>query len=528
MEHNESSGAPQPDAPDNTQEFPAYQPPPPAGHQPAPPQWATPSAPGRSRSQNRVLVGLAIAMSLVLIIVVPAAVIGLTPVGDWIGIDDDGDNARTVIVQQAAPPAQAPAQNQGQGQGQADGVDLRKGAVYVQSNDAKSNEVVALARNADGTLKEVGRYKTGGTGSGSVEDNANSVVLGSVDGEAAPNHNIDNPDLLFVTNAGSNTVSVFRIKSDGLELASVTPSGGEKPVSVTVNRGLVYVLNSGEFDDRFVVGPTSILENCTHGQLPSITGFRINKDGVLTEINGSTQLLSGEKESGCAQLSFTPDGKVLVATERIAGKTNPETFVSDGTFITWLVRADGTLQNKQLIAPTGKGPFGFTFAKDGTMVVAQQNGGAAVEDGGEVISYNVGEDGTLTPNGEPLGKIGTDTCWVQVTNNGKLAFASSPFGGGKITSMAVNKDGTLSLLHSAASADDGTDANADHVGIGILDISLTNDSKYIYTIEILNGIVYGFRVNDNGTLTLVDQKQLFNLRPLDAGGEGGPFGIAAY
>jgi 6-phosphogluconolactonase (cycloisomerase 2 family) len=50
--------------------------------------------------------------------------------------------------------------------------------------------------------------------------------------------------LLFVVNAGSNDVSVFRIKNDGLKLVDRESSGGVFPNSIAVTEDAVYVLNA--------------------------------------------------------------------------------------------------------------------------------------------------------------------------------------------------------------------------------------------------------------------------------------------
>jgi len=50
---------------------------------------------------------------------------------------------------------------------------------------------------------------------------------------------------IFAVNAGSNDVSVFRVNGRGLSLASRSPSGGIRPVSLTVHDDVLYVLNAG-------------------------------------------------------------------------------------------------------------------------------------------------------------------------------------------------------------------------------------------------------------------------------------------
>jgi hypothetical protein len=169
------------------------------------------------------------------------------------------------------------------------------------SNDPRRNTVVVFNRDADGKLRPAGTYATGGTGSGAFEDAANGVVLGDANGEAAPNNLTDATRLLFVVNAGSNSLSVFRVnqdddangRKDALELVTVRPSGGEKPVSLTVNRGLLYVLHSGETVDGEIATP-----NCTTGDRPSITGFRVSAAGQLTPIPGSTRRLQRRRALG--------------------------------------------------------------------------------------------------------------------------------------------------------------------------------------------------------------------------------------
>lgn len=405
--------------------------------------------------------------------------------------------------------------------------DLREGAVFVQSNDIAGNEVVAFARSGDGTLSEVGRFPTGGTGTGSFEDSAQGIVLGTADGEAAPIQHIDRADLLFVTNAGSGTITVFRVKADRLELVTETPSGGNRPVSLTVNNGLLYVLNSGEVDRRLLLGPNSALENCGHGELPSVTGFRVSGDGALEQIIGSKRLLSGQGESGCAQVSFTENGKTLVVTERIANGLGG-TEDGEGVIVTFDVREDGTLGNKRLIDPTGVGPFGFTFTADGVLLTSEQNRGFYNPGGGAAAAYQFGAGSSLRPVGESIPNMQTDSCWIVVTDNQRFAFVSSPFGGGRISSYKVGDDGSLTLANPVATAPDGKDASNDAVPDGITDLSLSRDSKYLYQLNSFEGTLWVFLVNGNGTLTYIENHRVFNLEPFGMGGEAAPFGISAF
>ncbi|MBB5132305.1 6-phosphogluconolactonase (cycloisomerase 2 family) [Thermocatellispora tengchongensis] len=450
--------------------------------------------------------------------------------------EDDAELGRAGLVMDEAPaqPTAPPAEGDGgqvatveNGVRPAGDADLREGAVFLQSNDPVANEVVAFAREADGTLSEVGRYATGGQGTGSFEDSAQGIVLGTADGEASPIQNIDQADLLFVTNAGSGTISVFRVLGGGLELVGQTPSGGKRPVSLTVNNGLLYVLNSGEEDRRLIVGPTTALENCGHGDAPSVTGFRVTPDGALQAIENSTRQLSGRGRSGCSQVSFTPDGRTLVVSERIASLPG-QSRQNKGALVTFDVRYDGTLGRKQLNDPSGVGPFGFNFTRDGKLIVSEQNGALANPGGGNAAAYEINGDRTLRSINGSVANRQTDSCWVAITRDQRLVFVSSPFDGGIISSYRLGRDGALTLAQEVASAPDGKDRKNDRIPEGATDLSLSRDGGFLYQLNSFNGSLWVFKVNSNGLLTYVEQHQVFQLEPFGRGGEAAPFGIASF
>src|SRR5215475_7591802 len=106
------------------------------------------------------------------------------------------------------------------------------GAVYVQTNDADANEIVAYRRAADGSLTQAGTFGTRGRGTGERHLPSQSSLV------VADGH-------LLVANAGSDDVTLFAMGDDGLRLADRVPSGGSRPTSIAVRDGLVYVLNNG-------------------------------------------------------------------------------------------------------------------------------------------------------------------------------------------------------------------------------------------------------------------------------------------
>jgi len=103
------------------------------------------------------------------------------------------------------------------------------GAVFVMTNNAARNQVIAYDRAADGSLGEATPYDTHGRGSGGTTDPLESQ--GSL--TLSQDHS-----LLFAVNAGSGDVSVFSVHKANLTLLNKTPSGGAQPSAIAEHGGL--------------------------------------------------------------------------------------------------------------------------------------------------------------------------------------------------------------------------------------------------------------------------------------------------
>ncbi|MEP7112136.1 MAG: hypothetical protein ABI862_02620 [Ilumatobacteraceae bacterium] len=415
-------------------------------------------------------------------------------------------------------------------------LDLTEGAVFAMSNARDGNTVVAYYRDADGTLVEQGRYATGGTGSGSFEDTANGLVLGTSEGEAGPNNLIELADggqqLLFVTNAGSNSIAVFHVNPDGLDLVDVERSNGEKPVSITVNRGVAVVLNSGETNDDLFDADGNVIANCTTGHKPEVTGFTVSDDGDLTPIRRTTQKLSGESVSGCAQVSFTPDGNAVVVTERVAQPKRLKQQTSDnerlddeGVLDVFRINRHNGRIKREVIDATGQGPFGFTFLKNGALLTTEQSDGPDGPGRGAAASYVFDHKGNLLRSSPSIQNGGTDTCWFVASDSQTVGFATSFFGEGRISSYELDEIGIVRLIEDVAT---GPDAVNDGVAMGASDLSFSGDSQYLYQLNSVNGTITVWANDGSGTLTLVEQQMPFPQPAFGPGmGMAAPLGLAA-
>jgi 6-phosphogluconolactonase len=205
------------------------------------------------------------------------------------------------------------------------------GAVYALTNSPAGNAVLVYDRSADGSLTPAGAYPTGGAGSGAGLGSQSAVIVS------------DDGRLLFAVNAGSNSVSSFRIRPDGLELAATAPSGGTLPTSVAFSHGLLYVLNAG-------------VPN-------SVSGFVVGRHGELAPLAGSPQPLSAPATNP-AQVGFSDDGDTLVVTERATNR-----------IVTYAVDGSGLTGSPLVHASAGPVPFGFAVDKRNTLLVSEAGAG---------------------------------------------------------------------------------------------------------------------------------------------------------
>jgi len=323
-------------------------------------------------------------------------------------------------------------------------------AVYVQTNDAAGNEVIAFSRTNDGTLAPQGRYSTGGRGTGSPHlASAGSVVLS------------DDGRWLLLVNAGSDDLSLFAVQPDGLRLADRAGSAGRTPTSVAVSGALVYVLNNGT---------------------PSISGFHL-ADEKLAAIPGSARPLSSA-DADPAQVSFTTDGGVLIVTER-----------GTDTISSYLIDERGQAQGPATIKSSGQTPYGFALTADGSLIVSEAFGGAA--GAAAASSYAVSGAGELTMVSGSVGDTRSEVCWVALTKDDRFAYVTN-FGDSTVSSYEITADHSLRLRTPVA-------ASAGQGEKGFRDEAICGDGRYLYAIHADAQKLFGWAVGQDGQLTPVGE-----------------------
>ncbi len=325
------------------------------------------------------------------------------------------------------------------------------GVVFVSTNandPIRGNEIVMYQRAANGALTLSGRFPTGGQGLGGGLGSQDPVILSK------------NGRWLFAVNAGSNEISVFAVHPLGLMLTDKVASGGVRPTSLTVRKNRLYVLNAGDPGN--------------------ITGFRLDHNGKLTPLANSTRFLSNNGVGAApapAQVSFSPDGSVLIVTERATNLID-----------LYPVNQHGVAGNLTSYPSAGTTPFGFAFADDDTLVVSEAFGGAP--NASAASSYTLANGQLqLVSASVPTGE--TAACWIIISKDGKLAYTTNT-GSGSLSGYHVGNGGALTLFDGRA-GDSG-------VGTGPTDASKSRNGRLFYVLSPRTQTVVAFELKADGSL----------------------------
>jgi 6-phosphogluconolactonase len=323
-------------------------------------------------------------------------------------------------------------------------------AVYTQTNDTGGNQIIAFGRAEDGTLATLGGYDTGGRGTGEPHLASQGSVVLSGDGR-----------WLFAVNAGSDELSVFSVRGDGLALIERVGSGGVRPTSVAAHGNLVYVLSSGG------------------GEPAGLHGFRISDEGVVSPLEGSRRQLS-RPDADPAQIGFSPDGKTLVVTERATDSISA-----------YAVTADGAVEGPAVFPSSGATPYGFDFTRAGILVVTEAAGGKV--GAASASSYMLSSPSRLSPVSRSVGDTRSEVCWAAICPDGGHVYVTN-FGDGTISTYTIAEDGRIELLHPVA-------ATTVEGQPGIRDEAISRDGRYLYALHADAQKLFGWAVQNDGGLT---------------------------
>ena len=322
-----------------------------------------------------------------------------------------------------------------------------KTGVFAQTNDAAANELVAFARTDTGELTALGRFATGGRGTGTPHLPSQGSL--AVDPERG---------LLLVTNGGSDDVTLFALAAEEPKLVARIPSGGSRPVSATIRGGIAYVVNAGD---------------------ATISGFTVSAMGIEL-IDGSTRSIGDGVDP--AQIALSPDGRNLVVTDR-----------AHDAIVVFTVASNGLAGMPSSHPSAGVTPYGFDWSGD-TLVVTEAFGGRAGE--AAASSYRL-SGGMLEPISSSIGTMRSEVCWAVASPDGRHVWVTN-FGDGTISAYALGMDGALNVVRAIA----GTTVQGMK---GLRDVARSADGRFLYALDADAQRVFGFRVVDGGGLEPVTE-----------------------
>jgi 6-phosphogluconolactonase (cycloisomerase 2 family) len=263
-----------------------------------------------------------------------------------------------------------------------------------------------------------------------------------------PNH------LLYVVNAGSDTLTVFRQDGSTLDRIQVVGTAGDFPVSVTTHGHAVYVLNAragGSIQGYLRIGGHLVRVPWWHRDL----GLDAGATPEFTHTPG--------------QVAFTPDGDHLLVT------TKANTQAIDVFAVDFL---GGVSAEPTITSLPGTVPFAVSFDPNGHVAVALAGTNSvatfAVRRGGQLDLIDTAATGQAA------------TCWI--VSSGSMTYASNA-GSASLSGYRYDAAGGLTSIGTF-----GT-------GPGTVDAAISSDGHYLYAQTGANGAVDSFRIHQDGSLT---------------------------
>ena len=394
----------------------------------------------------------------------------------------------------------------------------RGGHLYMQTNETR-NAIIHYRWAASGTLTEVDRIPTGGSGSGDFSpiyqvsrpndfEGAGSVIL--------------TPDrrFLLTTNAGDNSVSSFGVGEDGqLTLLDVKPTGNAVAGRSGTADSLAYAPSSSTLFVLHCFGPDHIrlMSVDSKGKLTARPErYSVNTQSKTDRVTTMAVLSPDERFLLVGTIfderpSTNPDGTPKYV---IANASDP-----DGLVI-FPVGGDGALGAPSFHDGGGAVPFYIAFlnTRPDTFLI-----GTAIGEGlvmGSINAAGMTRSGPLVPLDTSAGKP-SELCWVAITPDDRLAFTTN-FGYSNISSYRI--DGTEFAIARdpacPAVPGDGTfRAFNGTVSSGPSDTWMTPDGAFLYQIYGNASKLVGYAIQPDGCLNEITSVRI----PYN-----GPQGLAGF
>ena len=390
-----------------------------------------------------------------------------------------------------------------------------EGAVYAMANGEASNTIAAYGRRGDGTLELIGTFATGGRGGAFDGGEGLDPLISAYALELTP----DNRFLLAV-NAGSSTVTAFRINSDfTLTRTSEAFTFGVGPNSLSYSNGQFFVTNI-DADGEFAGEPD---------QEGSVLGYHLTRRGNIIPDFRNYRLL-GNRPSA---IRVSPDSRNVVVSSINAGSATLESGSEDEIVLYGLRRgvlsdnptstATSTLRNNEA-GRNLPSAIGFEIVRERNrqyVVVTEarefQSNGAppafpALQTGSvstwEISRGNlVPVDLDVIPDGRSITDGERTACWIAFSEDQDYFWVSNALDA-SISTYSFD-GGDIEVLEEIAIQGVGAESPEPSVAFGEtqgwIDLDTDQYGEYVYQLYGLEGTIGVFQVEDGGSLSFVEE-----------------------
>jgi 6-phosphogluconolactonase (cycloisomerase 2 family) len=174
-------------------------------------------------------------------------------------------------------------------------------------------------------------------------------------------------------------------------------------------------------------------------------------------------------------VSFTPDGRTLIVTEKATNR-----------LVVFAIDKKGLPGAPRIFLSKGDTPFGFGFGRRDQLFVSEAFGGAV--DASALSSYLVSDQDQLEVISASVPTTETAACWVAVTPSGRFAYVTNT-GSSSISGYAIGFDGELALLDA-----DGVTATTGF-GSSPIDLAMADGGRYLYALNAGTNTIGAFGVH---------------------------------
>lgn len=279
----------------------------------------------------------------------------------------------------------------------------------------------------------------------------------------------------------------------GSQGALAMSNGGKWVIAVNAGSNDVSVLRSSE------TGLTLASRTPSGGQMP-----------ISVAISGRTvYVLNAGAPNNITGFTLGNDGSLTAIANSTKSLSGPSVgpaevaFSPDGDYLIVTEKASNLIDvfpvdnhgvaGARVTSPSqGVTPFGFAFGKRNRLFVSEAFGGAA--NASTASSYTLAGNGSLQVVSGAVPTNQTAACWLIVSKDGRFAYTTNT-GSRTVSLFRIDPNGSLTLVASVAGS---TPAG------GAIDAAFSGSGRYLHVLTANTATIVTFRVHADGSLTEVN------------------------